>query len=339
MGKKADISTVKVGQMIVLRDQGLTERAIAAKLSVSQASVHKCIARHAATGQYSAKKRSKRPRVTTKQTDSMIHRLAKSTPTITAAAIASQLPPDNPPSIRTIQRRLSKDFKLKSYRPACKPLLSAKNKTDRLTFCRQYQHWTKTDWHKVMFSDESTVCQFYNYNTRVRRPVGQRYNIKYTTASVKHPKTVMFWGSMSAKGRGALWLMPAGTTINSKVYLTILQDKLPVWMRLHDCTVFQQDGAPCHTARIVKQWLTSENIILLNPWPGSSPDLNPIEHLWSIVKKKVNALNPTSQEDLIDKLMLVWVQSVTPEYCLSLVESMPSRIRAVLEAKGNVTKY
>ena len=325
--------------MIVLREQGLTERAIAARLSVSQTSVHKCIARYAATGQYSARKRSTRPRVTTKQTDSMILRLAKSTPTITAAAIASQLPPDNSPSIRTIQRRLSKDFKLKSYRSARKPLLSAKNKSDRLTFCRKYLDWTKDDWHKVMFSDESTVSQYYNYNCRVRRPVGQRYNARYTICSVKHPKTVMFWGSISAKGCGALWLMPAGTTINSNIYLEILKDKLPLWMRRHQCTVFQQDGAPCHKARIVKQWLASENITLLDPWPGLSPDLNPIEQCWVMVKKKVNELKPTSQQDLIDKLQLVWVQQVTPEYCLSLVESMPSRIRAVLEAKGSTTKY
>ena len=339
MGKKCDISAVKVGQMIVLRDEKLTERAIAARLNVSRSSVHKCIARCDATGKYSARIRPTRPRVTSKQTDSMIHRLAKANPTISVSAIASELPPDNLPSTRTINRRLTNDFKLKSYRAACKPLLTAKNKSDRLAFCRKYQAWSKEDWHKVMFSDESTVSQYYNYSTNVRRPVGERHNVRYTIRSVKHPQAVTFWGTISTQGRGALWLMPPGTTINSKVYLDVLKEKLPLFMELHNCTIFQHDGAPCHQAKIVKQWLTSQKITILDPWPGSSPDLNPIENCWAMVKRKVSKLRLTSVEDLRSKLKLVWEQQITAEYCCDLIEFMPSRIAAVLETKGCTTKY
>ena len=45
--------------------------------------------------------------------------------------------------------------------------------------------------------------------------------------------------------------------------------------------IFQQDSAPCQVASVVKKWLNSERIQLLD-WPGNSPNLNPIENLWQI---------------------------------------------------------
>ena len=339
MGKRRDIPAARVAQMIVLREEGLTEREIAHRLNFSRSSVHKCIARYEETGEFVARKRGQRPRVSGVSTDSMIRDLVKKDPAISSKDILSNLPPDTAISPRTIRRRLLKDFHLRSYRAAKKPLLSEKNKRDRLAFCNRYKNWTKEDWHKVMFSDESTVSQFQNNFTRVRRPSGERYNPQYTKACMKHPKTVMFWGAISAHGRGPLWIMPPKTTINAKVYLSILKQKLPTWMPLHECTIFQHDGAPCHRANGVKRWMASENIIPLDSWPGSSPDLNPIEHCWAIVKKKVSDLRPTGEQDIIHKLKRVWTQEITDEYCRTLVESIPDRIQSVLNANGGSTKY
>ena len=72
---------------------------------------------------------------------------------------------------------------------------------------------------------------------------------------------------------------------------------------------------------------------------GSSPDLNPIEHCWTVVKKKVSDLRPTGEQDLIQKLKTVWAQEITEEYCRTLIDSMPNRIQAVLKAQGETTRY
>ncbi len=50
--------------------------------------------------------------------------------------------------------------------------------------------------------------------------------------------------------------------------------------------IFQQDNAPCHKSRLVNSYFV-ENKIRVMPWPLRSPDLNPIEHVWNFIDKKL----------------------------------------------------
>lgn len=190
-----------------------------------------------------------------------------------------------------------------------------------------------------MFSDEATFTQFQSKSCRVRRPPNQRFNARYVTPTVKKSPTVMVWASFSAAGRGGIWFMPRNTMINGQVYLSILQEKLPHHMGILNCTTFQHDGAPCHQTRAVSSWLRDSGIEVLGPWPGSSPDLNPIENMWTLIKQKVAEQAPTSEKDLIEVIKRVWVTEVSQQYCENLVTSMPRRIEAVLKSRGQYTKY
>ena len=149
----------------------------------------------------------------------------------------------------------------------------------------------------------------------------------------------MIWDSISAHGRDGLWFMLANTTINVPVYLRIPQEKQTFFTQLHNCRYFQRDGAPSHNAKTVKSWLEKQGIQLVYPWPGSSPDHNPIENCWVMMKKKVGTLKPILHQGLIDKIKAVWRQETTPEYCAWLVASMSDMIKAVLAAKGDKTIY
>ena len=112
--------------------------------------------------------------------------------------------------------------------------------------------------------------------------------------------------------------------------------------------ILQHDNDPKHTTtsshRLVrlertKRWLEDNRICVLD-WPAQSPDLNPMEHLWQEVKRRLSRLTsrPSGEEDLWDKLQDVW-NGIEPSICTKLIGSMPARIQAVLDAKGGYTRY
>ena len=101
--------------------------------------------------------------------------------------------------------------------------------------------------------------------------------------------------------------------------------------------IFQQDNAPCHTSAVSRKWFQRNRVTVLE-WPPQSPDLNPIEHLWSLLKKKIAQRKPKSKSELISKIKEEW-EKITPDICNTLIQNMPKRLAAVIKAKGGVTKY
>lgn len=65
--------------------------------------------------------------------------------------------------------------------------------------------------------------------------------------------------------------------MNAELYKNVLETRMFPFYQSHEHAHFLQDGAPCHTARTVKQWLENNNIQMIE-WPGHSPYLNPIEN-------------------------------------------------------------
>ncbi len=200
--------------------------------------------------------------------------------------------------------------------------------------------WRKrTQWSKVLFSDESKFCiSFGNQGPRVWRKSGEAQNPCCLKSSVKFPQSVMIWAAMSSAGVGPLCFLKS--TVNAAIYQEILEHFMLPSADKHygDADfIFQQDLAPAHTAKGTKSWFNDHGVIVLD-WPANSPNLNPIENLWGIVKRKMRDTRPNNADELKATVKETWA-SIPPQQCHKLITSMPRRIEAVIKAKGAPTKY
>ena len=106
--------------------------------------------------------------------------------------------------------------------------------------------------------------------------------------------SVMVWGCFLGENRRTFCPFVVKSA-NARVYLKLLEYLvLPVMQRINDTigdAVFQQDNAPVHTASVVTEWFERYNI-QVNEHPPYSPDLNPIEHVWVVLKQQLHKQYP-----------------------------------------------
>jgi hypothetical protein len=72
--------------------------------------------------------------------------------------------------------------------------------------------------------------------------------------------------------------------------------------------------------------------------PPQSPDINPIENLWSLFETKIRKCKCSSRQMLIENLKKEW-DKIGQDVTANLVNSMPRRLQATIYNKGHHTKY
>ncbi len=147
----------------------------------------------------------------------------------------------------------------------------------------------------------------------------------------------MVWGAITSKGVGKLVFVDS--SVNKEVYKNIFDNNLFDSAKINglDTFIFQQDGAPAHTSKLIREYLAKNNIDVLE-WTAQSPDLNPIEHIWAYIKRILGNERFSSIENFKAKISEIWYK-IPSELCRKLVLSMPDRINAVIEAKGAQTRF
>lgn len=311
---------------------GVSQIDISKKYNVHKSTVSRVLS----SGNTETIHRGGRKRKTTPKEDRKIKRIIQQFPQISSKEIKNTFKLEI--SAQTIRRR-AVEAGLRAYKTVKKPLISKKNRLARLQFARKYLKWSLQKWKCVLFSDE-TKFNLHGSDGRcfVRRPKGESLNPKYTKGTVKHGGgNVMVWGCFSGQGVGPIHKIEG--IMRGEDYKTILSDvMLPYasW-EMPLAWVFQHDNDPKHTSKVVKQWISNEQLCVLD-WPAQSPDINPIENLWQIVKTKIGNKIFKKPEDLYADVKEQW--NTIPQHIIdNLVHSMPRRCAEVIKRRGYAINY
>jgi len=196
----------------------------------------------------------------------------------------------------------------------------------------------------------------------VIRPKGERLNPKYVKKTFKSAQVkVMVWACFTGERLGPLIVCEEGG-VGANEYEDILYDGLfsliddllkppesPETIQVADknTIIFMQDNATCHKAREVLDFLGEYQVPVMK-WPPQSPDLNPIENLWTefkaaFHKRFMELFNHPSKSlearyrysEVLNEVWYTMGQSLVDR----LIESMPRRVQAVIEAHGGWIKY
>jgi hypothetical protein len=129
----------------------------------------------------------------------------------------------------------------------------------------------------VVWSDESRFALFQpDGQARVWRSSGKVYNKNCIQPTVKF--AVIFWRCFGWHGVDLLVVVKGN--MDSNEYINILANHFIPWVDNYSNSIFQHDGASCHTSSYSVWWMRMHSILILD-WVAQSPDLNLIENLWN----------------------------------------------------------
>lgn len=327
--------SIDIKKLVIKRlKEGYSQRKVSNEFNISRNAVQYILRKLQQHGTLDNLSKSGRKPKNTQRAERSLIRMSKQNPLKTARDLFMVWKSSQTSSVSTVKRILRK-YGLLGRIAAKKPYLNERHVKNRLKWCRDYSKLLPSFWNEMIFTDESRIELFSRRREYVRRPERSRYNIKYTTKTVKFGgKSLMVWGAI--KGDGTRVLIRCPDRMNSEAYKDVLKrGLLPIYEAQN---IFQQDGAPCHKSKMVSSFLDKKKICVLSDWPAQSPDLNIIEPLWNDLKARVAKYRPENIEALWKISEEQWAMIPTNKI-KNLYESIPRRIKEVIKNKGMSTRY
>lgn len=262
--------------------------------------------RYEQDGNVNVRARPGRPKVLSAQDEADIIQRIQDNPFLTAISFAREYDVH-----KSVIRSLFLSHGIKCRTAATKLRLTEDHRTNRIAFCQTLlEEWDENRLASIIFSDEKTFSTDVLWRSKVYRPDKTRYFPEYTKVEDKSGHiTNNYWGAIGLEGPVTPLVTITGR-FNSQSYLRILcRHVTPMMQQFEnndDPRIFMQDNSPVHTAENVMRYFSNRNYELLD-WPAKSPDLNPIENVWSWMTKNWPTLHPRNQQNLHDAVQERWL--------------------------------
>lgn len=176
------------------------------------------------------------------------------------------------------------------------------HRINRIAFCEVLlEQWDDDKLESIIFSDEKTFCTDVSWRSKVWRSYNTRYDPQYVKVDDKSGRiTNNYWGAIGIDGPLTPIVRIEGH-FNAAKYINILRNHVvPImdsFVNENDPRIFMQDNSPVHTADSVMAFISRQNFELME-WPPKSPDLNPIENVWSKMTYAWPQIHPRNEENL-----------------------------------------
>ena len=135
---------------------------------------------------------------------------------------------------------------------------------------------------------------------------------------------MMVWGAFTGFDKSPLVTIPSDKRSSCDFVTIVYEGVLSGFYFLHDDPeqlILMEDGAPVYRSSLPLQWKRAHGIEKLF-WPANSPDLNPIENVWMVVK---HLLKHHSLLEMIEKIQSIW-DTISIEWLCTLISTMPYRM-------------
>ena len=328
-------------QIIGMSNAGLSGQEISRHLGYSQSVICRLLNKFQQKNHVQDRARSGRPRKTSRREDGALLRLVRRFPFLTSTVVKQRWLPNRPLSTRTVRNRLRASG-YRAHRPIRRPMLTPGQKAARLYWCQQRRNWNIRSWRKIHLSDES---RFLLHLTDCRVHVWRQRNSAYSQRHIQETVpfgggSTMVWGCVSHDCK--LDLVTVQATLTGQKYQTdILETALIPHFDDHPLLtrpVFMDDNARPHRSYAVIECL-HQNAISTLSWPARSPDLNPLEHLWDILGRKIREITPPvlTLLELEAALHREW-QQIPQQRIQHLVQDMRRHLDATIAIQGGYIK-
>ena len=245
----------------------------------------------------------------------------------------------------TVHKILSR-FGVHRRKARRKPYLKKEHRKEQVRWCRAFQHFTKEDWRNVIWSDEATFEVGKDTRTIwVSCRLGQEWDLRNLQPSFKSGRTTVgVWGAIMGGKVGPLHMLEEGRMNMTRYTNEVLE---PLFFSFYQQVKAERerkiwtmkDNAKWHTGRIPTWWRAKHQFERIW-WPAQSPDLNPIENVWRILKLRISRLRHHihNTEQMRNLLQQEWAK-LRPKDFDACINSMTTRIALCLKAKGGPIKY